>query len=98
LDRKLKDNALKTCIGVLLDLTQQENVLAFSRAAEECKLFPRPATLIEYRGRAAVDNPAHERKDPSLPRHGNGRQPGSKQRDTSRGPATPFDYWICNSS
>jgi hypothetical protein len=31
----------------MLELTPEENVQAFSRAAMECKFFPAPATLRE---------------------------------------------------
>jgi hypothetical protein len=33
-----------------VDLTQEEIILAFSRAATESKFFPAPATLHEFSG------------------------------------------------
>jgi hypothetical protein len=51
LERKLTDKQMKTYLAVLADLTREENVQAFSRAATECKFFPPPAVLLELSGR-----------------------------------------------
>ena len=79
LDRKLKDNALKTCIGVLLDLTQHQTVLAFFRAATECRFFPAPATLREYAGLVVSGAP--------IVAEAKGRP--CADRDSLRGPDVP---------
>jgi hypothetical protein len=55
--------SLKRCLMSLLNLSQREIVLAFSRAATESKFFPAPATLREFSGRAATgDSIAAEAK------------------------------------
>ncbi len=38
----------------LLDLSQSEIVLAFSRAATEGKFFPVPSLLLDFSGRAVT--------------------------------------------
>jgi propanediol dehydratase small subunit len=64
LGRKLTQNALATYSAVLADLTRDNVILAFSRAAMECKFFPAPATLREYSGRAPTGDPlAKEAKE-----------------------------------
>ena len=44
-------------VPLLLDLSQSELVLAFSRAAMEAKFFPPPATVREFSGRSASGDP-----------------------------------------
>ena len=41
----------------LLDLSQSEIVLAFSRAATEGKFFPVPSLLLDFSGRAVTGDP-----------------------------------------
>jgi hypothetical protein len=48
LERNLSKNALATYLAVLADLSQEQIVLAFSRAAMECKHFPVPALLRDF--------------------------------------------------
>ena len=45
---------LKGCLMSLLDLSQSEIVLAFSRAATEGKFFPVPSLLLDFSGRAVT--------------------------------------------
>lgn len=49
--------SLPLYVAVLWDLTPQELVLAFSRAAEEDKFFPAPSRLRELCGREPVGDP-----------------------------------------
>ena len=54
--------------ATLADLTQEQIVLAFSRATGECQFWPSPATLREFSGRAADGDPvASEAKAELLP-------------------------------
>jgi len=48
LERNLSKNPLATYLAVLADLSQAQIVLAFSRAATECKHFPVPALLRDF--------------------------------------------------
>jgi hypothetical protein len=57
LDRRLVDNPLKTYIAALLDLTPQEIVQAFSRAANESKFMRGPALLRDFASVAPSDDP-----------------------------------------
>jgi len=45
---QLSKNPLATYLAVLADLSQAQIVLAFSRAAMECKHFPVPALLRDF--------------------------------------------------
>jgi hypothetical protein len=55
------EKALATYTAVLLDLTPEQIVQAFSRAAAESKFFPAPATLREYSGRPPSGDPICQR-------------------------------------
>jgi hypothetical protein len=57
LDRKLTPTTIKTYLAVLSDLTREQNIQAFSRAAAECRFFPSPAALREMSGSAAAGDP-----------------------------------------
>ena len=65
-----KEMTKNTAMGyhdTLGTLTQDEAILAFARAQEECKFFPSPATLREFSGRAVTGDPvAAEAKDELL--------------------------------
>ena len=57
------EKALKTYIAVLLELTPEQIVQAFSPAAEYSNLLHAPAALCEYSGRPAMGDPiANEAK------------------------------------
>lgn len=67
LDRKLTPAAIQTYLACLAELTKEEIILAFSRAAQECRFFPPPAILREFSGRAADGDPiAREAKEQLL--------------------------------
>ena len=64
LDRKTTSTIAIGYDATLEDLTQEEIVLAFSRAHDECKFFPSPATLREFSGRPVTGDPiANEAKE-----------------------------------
>ena len=48
---------MATYLTAFADLSQEQIVLAFSRAATECKFFPTPATLREYAGLVVSGDP-----------------------------------------
>jgi len=56
-DRKITPTMAEGYHASLADLTREELVLAFSRAQNELKFFPLPATLREYSGRPATGDP-----------------------------------------
>jgi hypothetical protein len=57
LDPKLMEKALKAYIAVLLELTPEQIVQAFSPAETCSKYYLVPATLREYSGRPATGDP-----------------------------------------
>jgi hypothetical protein len=61
LERNLTPAETKTYVAAMAELSQEENVLAFSRAATESKFFPSPATLREYSGRSVSGDPIASR-------------------------------------
>jgi hypothetical protein len=67
LDRQLSTKAIESYLAVLTELTREQNILAFSRATEECKFFPAPALLREFSGLAVTGDPiAREAKEKLL--------------------------------
>jgi hypothetical protein len=67
LGKEMTRNIAMGYLDTLGTLTQDEAILALSRAQEECKFFPPPATLLEFSGRAVTGDPvAAEAKDELL--------------------------------
>jgi hypothetical protein len=54
LDRKLMDNAPKGYTAALVELTPSQIIQAFSRALDEAKFSPPPATLRELSGQMMI--------------------------------------------
>jgi hypothetical protein len=64
LDRKLTDNAPRGYIAALLDLKPSQVIQAFSRALDDSKFFPPPATLRELSGQTMTgDGVASEARE-----------------------------------
>jgi hypothetical protein len=57
LDRTITTTMVASYYASLEDLTREEIVLAFSRARDESKFLPAPATLREYSGRPIAGRP-----------------------------------------
>jgi hypothetical protein len=55
--KEMTRNIAMGYLDTLGTLTQDEAILALSRAQEECKFFPPPATLLELSGRAVTGDP-----------------------------------------
>ena len=66
-DKTLTEGMIRLYSAALGEATEDQVVLAFTRATLECKFFPPPATLLEFSGRAALGDPvAREAKDALL--------------------------------
>jgi hypothetical protein len=57
LGKEITKNIVMGYHDTLLPLTQDEAILAFSRAQEECNFFPSPSTLRALSGRAVTGDP-----------------------------------------
>ncbi len=56
-EKPVTESMVRLYTAALVDLTQEKIILAFSRAATECKFFPSPATLREFSGRPVTGDP-----------------------------------------
>ena len=50
-EKPMTESMVRLYTAALVDLKQEEIILAFSRAATECRFFPSQATLREFSGR-----------------------------------------------
>jgi hypothetical protein len=63
-EKPLTAGMVRLYTAVLAEMTQEQIVLAFSRATDECKFFPAPALLRDFSGLAVSGDPiATEAKD-----------------------------------
>ena len=66
-DKPMTPGVYRLYTAVMAELTQEQIVLAFSRASDECKFFPAPALLRDFSGLAASGDPiAAEAKEKLL--------------------------------
>ena len=87
LERKINPDVAKGYKATLADLTRAEIVLAFSRAHDELKFFPAPATLREFSGRPVSGDPiaAEAREQLQYLLNGMRSKHGPKLQDTPAG-------------
>jgi|ERR1700729_1769470 hypothetical protein len=85
--QELNPDVAKGYKATLADLTRAEIVLAFSRAHDELKFFPAPATLREFSGRPVSGDPiaAEAREQLQYLLNGMRSKHGPKLQDTPAG-------------